>query len=750
MSEGGRVVDIIQLRRYKDSGLELIPLHSWDSHDEKGVPRGKTPRDAHWRVRLYEMSELKTWVDAGGNVGVRLGPRDVVIDYDPRNEPEGRDVRAELEIEYGINLSELPQVRTGSGGAHYYLRFLEDVKVRNQIIDRACTKAGHPKATCNITHRCFPGIEFKARGRQVVAAGSKHPNSQMYVWATDVFLAPRPVVPPLLAEAIVRTDRTSTEQIAGSITVPDLQECLNQLDVLAYKSHDDWLELMIACHSAVSGDVRGREVFVQWSCADPEYGDARGVIESRWDSFRPNEQGGITIGTLYKHVIDAGGQIPRLNATEEFTAIEPGDDEHDPDADALREDIDLSNSMFERDKQGKPKPSISNAITAIEALDFLPAYDRMRDTTFFQGNLKRLEEVFGPMDRIWSNSCAVMLQYFFITQFKLEVAKTNITDAINGVAQRRRFNSLIDHLKSVKWDGVPRIDSWLTTYCGTEATPYSAGVGRLLLVAAAGRALAPGCKYDCMVVLEGPQGCGKSTLVKILGGEFTLEGLPHKSLNDKDVIASLISKWFVEVPELATMRRAEIDDMKEFLSRTSDRGRLAYMPTAEDFPRRVVFIGTTNPPYDYLRDMSGNRRFLPVRVNTIDLVGLERDRDQLHAEAMMAWLINPAQKLELPPNLWAVAATEANERMFVDPWLELLESYVSKIDVDRVSTESIVFEVLRMDRSRFSGSDYKRLTQAMHQLGWEKKRYRGGDRALVSGYVCPARGYGSMESVDES
>lgn len=285
-----------------DAGFDLIPLNRWDTRDQFGRERGKSPRHTDWTTRPYEQSAVLAWAAEGGNVGVRLRPPDLVIDYDPRNAPPGRDVVAELELEFGLDLSRAPSVVTGSGGRHWYFRLPPLVeKIRNGL-------------------DLFPGIEFKSVGRQVVAAGSRHPNGNLYEWAPD---SPPLSTLPEAPEALVRAiERPAVRQSApAEISLEALQRCLDQIDVVDYRGdHERWRELMTACHSASGGSLEGCETFVAWCVGDPAYAQDAEEIRYRWDTF--DAGGAVRVGTLYKHVRDAGGIPPGKAAADVFTEVE--------------------------------------------------------------------------------------------------------------------------------------------------------------------------------------------------------------------------------------------------------------------------------------------------------------------------------------------------------------------------------------------------------------------------------------------
>jgi predicted P-loop ATPase len=192
---------------------------------------------------------------------------------------------------------------------------------------------------------------------------------------------------------------------------------------------------------------------------------------------------------------------------------------------------------------------------------------------------------------------------------------------------------VLDYLDGLKWDGKTRIDRWLTTYGGADDTPYVSAVGRIMLVAAARRVRRPGCKFDEMPTFESPQGKDKSTALKVLAVEedWFSDDLPLTADSQK-VIEQTTGRWIVEVAELSGMRKANVEHLKSFLSRQVDRSRMAYGRLTTEKKREFIVVGTTNETA-YLKDLTGNRRYWPVKTPIFDLAALRRDRDQLWAEA---------------------------------------------------------------------------------------------------------------------
>ena len=264
---------------------------------------------------------------------------------------------------------------------------------------------------------------------------------------------------------------------------------------------------------------------------------------------------------------------------------------------------------------------------------------------------------------------------------------------------------------------MPRLDAWLTTYCHVEDTAYSRAVGRITLIAAVARAFQPGCKMDTVTILEGLQGWNKSTVWRVLASDawFT-DALPD--LHTKDAAQALRGKWFVEFAELDNFKRAEIETIKRFISATQDHYRPAYGRRVVTFPRSNVFVGTTNK-WAYFLDETGNRRYLPVRVQApCDLEALHRDRDQLWAEATHAYTNGTRWYID-DPDLLRQATVEQAERIEEDPWGEPVRQHLDTRKaktatykgetVEYVTTGELLDLALHMDRTHWNAGTSRRI-----------------------------------------
>lgn len=291
------------LRPYLDAGLTLIPLHRWNAKDSRGRDRGKTPRDGAWTIKDYDGEAVAAAAfDDGTNVGVRLSASVVVLDVDPRNFADGDDSLLKLMIDTGLDLRGVPHTITGSGGDHYWFSKPVDVQLLDSL-------------------EAYPGVEFKSLGRQVVAAGSIHPNGKAYAWDGDVDLRDLPPMPYEVLR-LARRPIVSHGETAGygELGPEQLAETLEQLDACDFSDHNAWFLLMAACHHATAGE--GRQEFIDWSTQDPRYSDHGWIIGRRWDSLHAEgtSQGGrpITVRYLHKVVQEHGGEVARVPPEQDF------------------------------------------------------------------------------------------------------------------------------------------------------------------------------------------------------------------------------------------------------------------------------------------------------------------------------------------------------------------------------------------------------------------------------------------------
>ncbi len=289
--------------------------------------------------------------------------------------------------------------------------------------------------------------------------------------------------------------------------------------------------------------------------------------------------------------------------------------------------------------------------------------------------------------------------------------------AIEIVAQDRPVHPVRDYLNGLQWDEQARVDQWATKYLGVEASPYVNAVGRRWLLSAVARVMRPGCKADHMLVLEGSQGRLKSTALGVLAGDewFADE---VGDIGNKDAAIQIAGKWLVEFSELDALSKHEATRVKAFISRTTDRYRPPWGRRAIDAPHQCVFAGTTNKD-DYLKDETGGRRFWPIRVTSIDIDALRKDRDQLWAEAMHLWRSGAHWWLD-DEKLTDEAMEEQAERYQGDPWEEDIASYVENLS--DVSMKEILGACLGLEKARWGQVEQNRVSRCLRVLGFRKYR----------------------------
>jgi len=234
----------------------------------------------------------------------------------------------------------------------------------------------------------------------------------------------------------------------------------------------------------------------------------------------------------------------------------------------------------------------------------------------------------------------------------LKVTDRDLTGAIDLAATHHRFNPVIEYFESLEWDGIERVETVFIDYLNTPDTPYFRETIRVFLMAAVARTYCPGHKFDTAPILSGPQGIRKSTFIKELFGEAWTGELSAHMASNKDAVEQMMGMLCLELPELSSMRKSEVEDVKHFMTIQRDRVRLSYDRRMGVFPRSCVLMGTTNA-VSYLKDSTGNRRWWPIPVNVpmIDTDRLAANRAQIWAEAAhLYWLLRetyPKQKMPL-------------------------------------------------------------------------------------------------------
>ncbi|MFC7478428.1 VapE domain-containing protein [Dankookia sp. GCM10030260] len=379
-------------------------------------------------------------------------------------------------------------------------------------------------------------------------------------------------------------------------------------------------------------------------------------------------------------------------------------------------------SRCQRDGRDQPRPNLANAMLALREapeLAGLVAYDEMLRAALLQRAVPGTNDTDDQCPRPLRDTDVTAVQEWLQLAGLVGLSKDTAHQAVDLRARERSFHPVREYLDGLRWDGVPRLGRWLHTYLGVAPGKYATGIGTMFLIAMVARVYRPGCKADYMLVLEGPQGTRKSTACGILGAGWFSDNLPDIR-GGKDVSQHLNGKWLIEVAELSALDKAEAAALKAFITRPMERYRPSYGRREVVEPRQCVFIGTTNRE-TYLRDETGGRRFWPVRISSIDIVGLQHDRDQLFAEAVRrfrdgaAWW--PDAKFEE-----SHITPEQEARFEEDAWEEAIGQFV----VGRSTTTvlEVAQQGLRMDVPKVGTADQRRITAVLQRLGWARGERR--------------------------
>ena len=336
---------------------------------------------------------------------------------------------------------------------------------------------------------------------------------------------------------------------------------------------------------------------------------------------------------------------------------------------------------------GRPYPSAANALAIIENdPDLAPniAYNLMSCRTVARKGLPWFDETHpdAETEHNWTDADDAHLISFISRKYRFD-ADAKVRNAVMTARSRNRFHPIRDYLDSLSWDGQPRLDTMIIDHLGAEDSPCTRQMTELLMVGAVARVFCPGVKFDYLTVLQGKQGTFKSTLCRVLFSPWYSDSIDIA--DGKDALQMLRGNWGVELGELAGLRRAEINQVKDFITRQHDEYREAYARTPEQYERQCVFVGTTND--DYFLSDEQNRRFSIIHIdasrrrypNPSD--SLTEVKDQLWAEAVdryrNVWegkplVLSEANRIEQE------ARNQSAHLTRIDPLRADLEDYLSR------------------------------------------------------------------------
>lgn len=334
----------------------------------------------------------------------------------------------------------------------------------------------------------------------------------------------------------------------------------------------------------------------------------------------------------------------------------------------------------------------------------------------------------------WTDEDTTALQIWMMREYAFEPGRDRTNNTVIAVARSNSHHPVREYLEGLEWDGKERVERWLVDLCGAEDSEYVSKVGRWWLIGAVARIFEPGCKVDHVMILEGDQGNRKSSAIRTLCKDPDWFFDSPINIGSKDAMQALRGKWIIELAELDAMSKKEAAAIKAFFTSQIDSYRPAYGKFTIEQPRQCVFMGTVNPEGEggYLKDATGNRRFWPVTIpDKIDLSGLQRERDQIWAEAVELYLRGERWWPEREEQD-RLLTPEQNDRRAGDAWEQKVGEWLKpKVKGYFVTTADILDEALDVppkDQDRGKQTRIGKLMPCFPNWKGERRRFPDGRR----------------------
>ncbi len=679
---------------YIDAGMMLFPC----------VQYSKIPA----KKGFLEVPFDPEFTPSDHNYGVLLRNRYLVIDCDPRHynkedKPLTR-LLTELELDHGL-FKDTFTVQTPSKGYHIYFKKPDNVQLLNNLKE-------------------FPGLEFKTKfimacGSYIDKTPKGEPVNKPYRAA---FNSPAKILqcPQAL---LVRLKKTEAPLQVLDVTIkPD-----NDADIQAFIQHCQIVEPAI---EGRNGDLRTFQV----ACTGREYGlSQERTLQIMIEIFNPRCQPTWAEDALKLKVQNAYEYSTRTpqgikSIQNSFTSL-----------DNVKTQVKIK---YQIDHNGKIKknffnlrmffdyPTVNGEANQKKILTIPPIGNYLGFDQFSHNIIWVKPAPWFKMSTEWSDEDAIEFKSILSEQLSMDYGIETIHEVASICASRRAFHPVRDYLNQCAWDGISRVDRWLSLYCGAVDNSYTRFIGRKTLVAAVARIFNPGVKFDHVLVMEGSQGVGKSYMWDVLASPWFTDAPLH--IQDKSAIETMRGKWIVELAEMDALTKYESQTIKGFLSRTEDRCRMAYERKTKNFPRQNIFVGSLNPELTgWLKDKTGNRRYWPVAVARIDLKELKHVRHELWAEAVEIYkkgeelFVREAAMRDLMNQ-------EVENRMQEDPWFTLVEEYLHTHVNDHMTKQGITVSPAEVYSRCIGGSaatfrlpEANRISVTLKRLGFEKTRSPG-------------------------
>ena len=638
--------------------LRVFPLYEILSGPECACPQGAECRS----IGKHPLVQWRTYEEntkgPGGGYGIQTGHFNGVFVVDLDVSPDKNGIESLEALAAGRPIPDTQSVTTPSGGVHLYFRLPPDVHVptRHGVLG--------------------PGIDIKGEGGYVVGPGSPHKKGGIYQDVPGVLadapawllaLAAKPLEPKTLETTHYMVDPSSP---AGVRAIAWAKTYLATAEpAIQGQGGSDHL-FMACCHlmlSALPLDVLKAivEEIYNPRCEPPWSSEEITHKLADADRIEDKPRGLCSpdfIDRMHGRTKDTGPKAP--DPLHEYT-FEIGMRSNGETRKATFGDV-CADLFDHRDWAGVLTfNTLRNRVTAID-----PPMRMDAETTGLSENDVQLV-------RAW-------LEYHGKT-----LSPKDIRSAVEAVARRSAFSPVQDWLRSLAWDGVPRLDRVLPEYFQSPDRPYERGIGPRWFIATVARAMVPGCQVDCVLVLEGKQGRKKTSAFRALMHDPLWYAESGCGVDKKDFLENLRGVWLMGFDELDSLTRASLSKVKTTLTTLCDHYRKSYGHDADDYPRSNSFCGTTDAE-SYLNDPAGARRFWPVKVlSRIDASRIARDRNLLWAEAFVRWKSGEEWHVNTP-ELEVLCEEEQEARFEVDSWEEAVLRWLN--DPTKFSRKKVVHE----------------------------------------------------------
>jgi len=684
---------------YAEAGFTIIKL------------KGKKPVAVNWTKANYLFEEeisdfLGNW---GDNYGVVIDKNHIVIDVDPRSFKDNDDPHIRLFKEADVDIKQHAFiVQTGGEMPGLHIYFKLPLYFKNKIREK---------------QKEYPGLEFKTKGRQVVGAGSTHPDTQNIYKALNAGQAITniQVIPESLLNIISKPEVKSKE----TKPIKDCQDDKKQVV-------DRYIDILKHCPPAIEGDG-GDLTTYQVACKGRDLGLSENKTFELLEKYYNHRcRPPWTIKELKEKVTNAYA----------YAAGDIGNDLPENDFEKIEGEkpfwVGMKYGAWDQSENGNLKGTQNNVknfflrsgsplMNTVIYDDFNHRFKTIKKFPWWPENAhpKKYGTVLGDGD-------IEELSTWFSIEQRFNPTLGNIGAAVRSLAKRKRIHPIKDSIRSIKWDQVSRLETWLIDYAKAEDTKLTREVSKVTILQAVNRVFDPGCQADLVLILEGDQGIGKSSIVRILGGDYYADVIIDP--RNKDTVVSIQGKWIIEQSEMVFTRKGEAESIKRFLTLVCDDTRLPYAQHAEPLDRQCVFIGTVNKDAtgEYLNDPTGNRRFWPVEIGTVDLKGLKKIREQLFAEALDR-LWNGEKPYIDKKEILELGRIEQAKRQSTDAYQDIIAGWVMENKLEFITTKDVWEYALKGNPATLNGGHQRRIANCLKNLNYELKSMRE-DGKVKRGY----------------